>query len=89
MSYRQIDWKIVVDALVHSGKPLSEIEHRTGLTQKRLTCIKEEKCSTDELTRAVNLLLLFLDKTEYDVPIIGEFTKLEEMLNEQKSARTA
>jgi len=70
--YKNIDWCALIYILKKEGVTYQKISDVTGFSLNHIYNIKEEITDPDIMDKTINLMLLFLEKTEIDVPIYGE-----------------
>ena len=66
------DFPVMLKRLQDAGYSDPEIATYTGLSVKTLCKVRNEAISSKSLEQAVSLLMMFLEGTDSDVPVLGE-----------------
>jgi len=78
---KHIDWAALF-VLLNKEISVSAISRETGLSRSAIEKYKHEKSVVNpDIDKYVKAMLLFLDKTDRDIPVIGQF--FEELVDEE------
>ena len=73
---KQIDLPVLIKQLRNdTGLTLQELANETGYSLSFLSKLENESRAYDEITKAFNLLFLFLKNTDRNIPIVGEYNE--------------